>query len=177
LTDAAPSAPTGRKRFEPGRFATNIMHFARTLRAAGMPVGPGKVLDAIRAVEAVGLERRSDFYWTLHAVFVNRRDQRELFDQAFHIFWRKPDLLEKAMQLLLPQIEAPGAAAPQEIARRLAEALARLWRWCGLLQDQRFRSEGVRFRHLSRHRPPGKGWPACRSDHEPQKRPELPPTA
>jgi hypothetical protein len=122
LTQAAPSAPSERKRFEPGRFATNIMHFARALRAAGMPVGPGKVLDAIRAVEAVGLSRRADFYWTLHAVFVNRRDQRELFDQAFHIFWRKPDLLEKAMQLLLPQIEAESAT-PQEVARRLAEAL------------------------------------------------------
>jgi uncharacterized protein with von Willebrand factor type A (vWA) domain len=123
LTATAPSASTERRRFEPGRFATNIMHFARALRAAGMPVGPGKVLDAIRAVEAVGIGRRADFYWTLHAVFVNRRDQRELFDQAFHIFWRKPDLLEKAMQLLLPQIEA-AEAAPQEIARRLAEALA-----------------------------------------------------
>ena len=123
MSDATAALPTGRKRFEPGRFATNIMHFARALRAAGMPVGPGKVLDAIRAVEAVGVGRRSDFYWTLHAVFVNRRDQRELFDQAFHIFWRKPDLLEKAMQLLLPQIEAE-AAAPQEVARRLAEALA-----------------------------------------------------
>jgi uncharacterized protein with von Willebrand factor type A (vWA) domain len=122
LTDASGRTPHAeRRRFEPGRFATNIMHFARALRAAGMPVGPGKVLDAIRAVEAVGLARRADFYWTLHAVFVNRRDQRELFDQAFHIFWRKPDLLEKAMQLLLPQIAAE--APPQEIARRLAEAL------------------------------------------------------
>ena len=123
MTGATPSVRAERKRFEPGRFAVNIMHFARALRAAGMPVGPGKVLDALRAVEAVGVGRRSDFYWTLHAVFVNRRDQRELFDQAFHIFWRKPDLLEKAMQLLLPQIEAE-AAAPQEVARRLAEALA-----------------------------------------------------
>jgi uncharacterized protein with von Willebrand factor type A (vWA) domain len=122
LTEAAASVSTERKRFGPGRFATNIMHFARALRAAGLPVGPGKVLDAIRAVEAVGIGRRADFYWTLHAVFVNRRDQRELFDQAFHIFWRKPDLLEKAMQLLLPQIES-DQVAPQEIARRLAEAL------------------------------------------------------
>ena len=109
---------------EPGRLAANIMHFARVLRAAGLPVGPGKVLDAIRAVEAVGITRRADFYWTLHAVFVNRRDQRLLFDQAFHIFWRKPDLLEKMMQMLLPSIEAEGAAGQDEMARRLAEALA-----------------------------------------------------
>jgi uncharacterized protein with von Willebrand factor type A (vWA) domain len=122
VTDAG-ALTTECKRFEPGRFAINVMHFARALRAAGMPVGPGKVLDALRAVEAVGLGRRSDFYWTLHAVFVNRRDQRELFDQAFHIFWRKPDLLEKAMQLLLPQVEVGEPTAPQELARRLAEAL------------------------------------------------------
>ncbi|HEX5078919.1 MAG TPA: VWA domain-containing protein [Geminicoccaceae bacterium] len=115
--------PQPRATFTPGRFVANIMHFARVLRAAGLPVGPGKVLDAIRAVEAIGVGDRRDFYWTLHAVFVNRRDQRELFDQAFHIFWRKPDLLERAMQLLLPQIETGEAPGGAELARRLAEAL------------------------------------------------------
>jgi hypothetical protein len=115
--------PSTRERFTPGRFVANIMHFARVLRAAGLPVGPGKVLDAIRAVEAIGLGNRRDFYWTLHAVFVNRRDQRELFDQAFHIFWRKPDLLERAMQLLLPQIETGEPPSEAELARRLADAL------------------------------------------------------
>jgi uncharacterized protein with von Willebrand factor type A (vWA) domain len=112
-----------REKFAPGRLVANVMHFARVLRAAGLPVGPGKVLDAVRALDVIDLGRRHDFYWTLHAVFVNRRDQRELFDQAFHIFWRKPDLLEKAMQLLLPQVEVGEPTAPQELARRLAEAL------------------------------------------------------
>ena len=123
MDDHAAAADTPRKDPGESRFAANIMHFARVLRAAGLPVGPGKVLDAIRAVEAVGIGSRTDFYWTLHAVFVNRRDQRELFDQAFHIFWRKPDLLEKMMQLLLPQFEAGEPAAGEELARRLAEAL------------------------------------------------------
>ncbi len=120
------AAPVSAPRKDPGesRLAANIMHFARLLRAAGLPVGPGKVLDAIRAVDAVGIGSRADFYWTLHAVFVNRRDQRELFDQAFHIFWRKPDLLEKMMQMMLPQFEAGEPAAGEELARRLAEALA-----------------------------------------------------
>lgn len=112
-----------RSAIEPGRFVANIMHFARCLRAAGLPVGPGKVIDAIQAVEAIGLGTRDDFYWTLHAVFVNRRDQRELFDQAFHIFWRKPDLLEKMMQLLLPQIETDEVPDNNEVNRRLADAL------------------------------------------------------
>ena len=50
---------------EDGRIAANIMHFGRALRATGLPIGPGKVLDAIHAVEAVGLDRRQDFYWAL----------------------------------------------------------------------------------------------------------------
>ncbi|HXZ03106.1 MAG TPA: VWA domain-containing protein [Stellaceae bacterium] len=104
-----------------GRLLANIMYFARTLRAAGLPIGPGKVLAAVEAVRAVGIADRGDFYWTLHAVFVNRRDQRELFDQAFHIFWRNPELLEKMMALMLPVLRA--AEPGEEMSRRLAEAL------------------------------------------------------
>ncbi len=121
--DDPPSHVVKRKTFEPGRLVANVMHFARVLRAAGLPVGPGKVIDAVRALEVIDLGQRHDFYWTLHAVFVNRRDQRMLFDQAFHIFWRKPDLLERAMQLLMPQIEMETPEDQAEIARRLAEAL------------------------------------------------------
>ena len=29
-----------------GLIAANIMHFGRVLRSTGMPVGPGKILDA-----------------------------------------------------------------------------------------------------------------------------------
>jgi uncharacterized protein with von Willebrand factor type A (vWA) domain len=107
-----------------GRLLANLMHFARTLRAAGLPVGPGKVLDAVAAVEAVGISDRRDFYWTLHAVLVNRADQRVLFDQAFHVFWRNPELLKKMLGLVLPQlnIEMPRDAGT-EMLRRLTEAL------------------------------------------------------
>ena len=33
-----------------GRLAENILYFARALRAAGIPVGPGAVLDALEAL-------------------------------------------------------------------------------------------------------------------------------
>src|SRR6516162_8565375 len=82
-----------------GSLLANLVHFARALRAAGLPVGPGKVIDAVAAVQAIGITNRRDFYWTLHAVFVNRPDQRLIFDQAFHVFWRNPDLLKKLMSL------------------------------------------------------------------------------
>ncbi len=58
------------------RLAQNIIHFARALRRAGLPVGPGRGIDAIRAVEAAGFTERMDFYWTLHACFVNRPEHR-----------------------------------------------------------------------------------------------------
>ncbi|MGH7033053.1 MAG: vWA domain-containing protein [Stellaceae bacterium] len=108
---------------EGGRLSQNIMYFARALRAAGLPIGPGKVLDALEAVRAVGLENRRDFYWTLHAVFVNRHDQEELFDQAFHIFWRNPQLLEKMLALMLPGFAPQDPEKGEEMNRRLAEAL------------------------------------------------------
>jgi hypothetical protein len=109
-----------------GRLAENIMHFARVLRGAGLPVGPGRVIDAVRAVEIAGVGRRADFYWTLFSVFVNRQDQREIFDQAFHIFWRDPQLLEKAMSMLLPQLEMGGEDDMREVNRRVAEAMQKL---------------------------------------------------
>ncbi len=106
-----------------GKLVDNIMHFGRVLRAAGIPVGPGAVIDAVRAVEVAGIARRDDFYWTLHAVFVHRAAQRELFDQAFHAFWRNPQILERMMQLLLPRVGAPDERPPAPASRRLAEAL------------------------------------------------------
>ncbi len=107
-----------------GRLVENLMFFARTLRAAGLPIGPGRVIEALRAVEAIGVGRRDDFYWTLHSVFVNRQDQRPLFDQAFHVFWRNPKLLERMMAMLLPSLTTGQEGDKgEELSRRLAEAL------------------------------------------------------
>lgn len=109
-----------------GKLAETVMHFARVLRAAGLPAGPGKVMAATEALAAIGLDRRSDVYWALHAVFVSRRDQREVFDQAFHVFWRNPQFLERAMALLLPRLNRPddeGAPDEKAISRRVAEAM------------------------------------------------------
>ena len=106
----------------PGKLAENVMHFARVLRAAGLPIGPDRVVDALRALETAGIARREDFYWTLAAVFLSRREQQDLFDQAFHIFWRDPQMLERVMSLLLPQIRGQNGEQPQA-GSRLAEAL------------------------------------------------------
>ena len=109
---------------EHGRLLANILHFARVLRVAGLAIGPGRVLDAVNAVSAVGVGDREDFYWTLHAVFVNRSRDRELFDQAFHVFWRNPRLLERMVSMVLPAFSDPETAPQHALRRRLGDALA-----------------------------------------------------
>ena len=105
-----------------GRLAENIIYFARALRAAGIPVGPGAVLDALAAVDTAGVGTRDDFYWTLHAVFVKRHEHSVLFDQAFRIFFRRRGYLDQLMAMMLPQ--APSTPRPPEAgATRIQEAL------------------------------------------------------
>jgi len=106
-----------------GRLAENVMHFARVLRAAGLPIGPDRMLDAMRALEVVGVERRDDFYWTLASVFLDRREQFEVYDQAFHIFWRDPQLLERVMAMFLPQVYGRQGRDEREASSRVSEAM------------------------------------------------------
>jgi uncharacterized protein with von Willebrand factor type A (vWA) domain len=106
-----------------GRLAENILYFARALRAAGIPVGPGAVLDALEAVKAAGVGTREDFYWTLHAVFVKRHEHSVLFDQAFRIFFRKRAFIDKLLASLLPQAPVREPQAPKPGAHRIEEAL------------------------------------------------------
>ena len=106
------------------RLAGNITHFARALRRAGLPIGPGRVIDAIRAVNAAGFTRRADFYWTLHACFVNRPEHRRVFAQLFRLYWRDPRFLEHMMAAMLPAVRGVQEDRPAQAAeKRAAEAL------------------------------------------------------
>jgi uncharacterized protein with von Willebrand factor type A (vWA) domain len=107
---------------EAGQLTGHLLRFARTLRAAGLPIGPGRVLDALGAAAEVGLARREDLYWALHAVLVSRAEDRALFDEAFRLFFRGPDALPAGLELLLPRSQMPQPDRP-EPSRRLAEAL------------------------------------------------------
>src|SRR6266567_7934995 len=95
-----------------GRLAENIVHFARALRAAGIPVGPGAVLDALAAVETAGIGTREDFYWTLHAIFVKRHEHSLLFEQAFRIFFRRRGAIDQLLTAMLPQAPVPEKEKP-----------------------------------------------------------------
>ncbi|MCT4682201.1 MAG: VWA domain-containing protein [Roseicyclus sp.] len=112
------------------QLVTNITHFARALRVAGLPAGPGRVADAIRAVEAAGFTARADFYHALMACFVSRPEHRAVFDQLFRLYWRDPRYLEHMMSLLTPQVrglaeERQARAAEKRAAEALLHGVAR----------------------------------------------------
>ena len=119
-----------------GRLAENIVYFARALRAAGIPVGPGAVMDALNAVQVAGVGTREDFYWTLHAVFVNRHEHSLLFDQAFRIFFRRRGYLDKLLAAMLPQAPPRQQEDAKPGARRIEEAL-----YTGLPENERDKPE------------------------------------
>jgi uncharacterized protein with von Willebrand factor type A (vWA) domain len=104
--------------------ADNIVHFARTLRRTGFPLGTGQINEALRAVETVGVARRDDLHAALFATLVTHPGQRPLFEQAFDAFWRDPGLCDKALAALLPQTLIPPREFPPAAgARRVAEVL------------------------------------------------------
>jgi uncharacterized protein with von Willebrand factor type A (vWA) domain len=107
---------------ENGFFAENVAHFARALRRAGVPVGPDRVLDALRALQATGISRRDDFYWTLAALFLNRHEHFDVFDQAFNLFWRNRQLLEQRPPAL-PRTQSAENSDDEVPGLRVAEAL------------------------------------------------------
>ena len=106
-----------------GMLAENVMHFARLLRAAGLRVGPDRVIDCVQALEIAGADRRDDWYWTMSAVLLSREEQRPVFDQAFRLFWRDPKLTEKMMQMLLPKTYGRTPKPDEQQSQRLTDAL------------------------------------------------------
>ncbi|SHM42942.1 hypothetical protein SAMN05443432_107158 [Roseovarius litoreus] len=106
------------------RLTHNIVHFTRALRKAGLPVGTGRVIDAIRAVEAAGFTSKTDFFYTLRACLVTRPEHRAVFAQIFRLYWRDPRYMEHMMAMMLPAIRGVQEDRTAQAAeKRAAEAL------------------------------------------------------
>ena len=109
------SAPTGRT-------ADNIVGFARALRAAGIPVGPGAVIDALNAIELIEIGNRADVFTTLEAIFVKRHEHAVIFAQAFDLFFRAADEWKQMLDSV-PLPDQPKKK-PQAGSRRVQEAFS-----------------------------------------------------
>jgi hypothetical protein len=106
--------------------AANVMHFARLLRHAGLPVGPAETLAGQQALSLVDLGNRTEARTALCTAMLHRHEHQDVFDQAFNLFWRDPTAAEQAvtMALLEAQKEKRQDRAPPG-SRRVAEAMAK----------------------------------------------------
>ena len=102
--------------------ADNVVGFARALRAAGIPVGPGAVIDALNALQVIEIGNRADVYTTLEAIFVKRHEHALIFAQAFDLFFRAAE----DWKHMLDSVPLPDHAKkkPPPASRRVQEALA-----------------------------------------------------
>jgi uncharacterized protein with von Willebrand factor type A (vWA) domain len=105
-----------------GQIADNVVGFARALRAAGIPVGPGAVIDAMNALQLIDIGNRADVFATLEAIFVKRHEHALIFAQAFDLFFRAAE----DWKHLLDSVPLPDHAQkkPPPASRRVQEALA-----------------------------------------------------
>jgi uncharacterized protein len=105
-----------------GRTADNIVGFARALRAAGIPVGPGSVIDAMNALQLVDIGNRTDVFATLETIFVKRHEHALIFAQAFDLFFRAADEWKQ----MLDSVPLPDQARkkPPPASRRVQDAFA-----------------------------------------------------
>jgi len=89
-----------------------MVGFGRVLRAAGLEVGPGRLQDALRGLDVVGLARRDDVYHTLRATLVARREEMDAFDAAFAAYWEEaPGMPQPDVGIEVPRLE-PSAPPP-----------------------------------------------------------------
>jgi uncharacterized protein len=105
-----------------GQTADNIVGFARALRAAGIPVGSGAVIDAMNALQLVDIGNRTDVFATLETIFVKRHEHALIFAQAFDLFFRAADEWKQ----MLDSVPLPDQARkkPPPASRRVQDAFA-----------------------------------------------------
>ncbi len=109
---------------DPLTLAERVMRFGRLLRAAGLALGTGQILDGLDALACVDATDRHEFYWALHAVWVKRREDRDTFREAFRLFWREPDRpVNRVLEELLASSRLTGSPRARRAHRRVLEAL------------------------------------------------------
>lgn len=71
----------------------NLLLFGRFLRTLGVPVEPSMTIDAARALSIMNVGDKDEFYYTLRANLITKKEELSIFDQAFKIFWETRDIL------------------------------------------------------------------------------------
>ena len=104
----------------------NIIFFARLLRASGISIGSGSILDSIESVKLIEFTKKSTFFYALQTSLIKRPEDMKIFEQAFHLFWQNPRFQDRIRDLLLPQTQLTGnQEEKEELAKRIQETLAK----------------------------------------------------
>jgi uncharacterized protein len=82
------ASPTG-ELIDGRRLLAESVGFGRALRAAGLAVDLAAAMDFARALSLIDLGRREQVHDAGEALFVRRRDDREVYDRVFALFWRR----------------------------------------------------------------------------------------
>ena len=90
--------------------ASNLLLFGRVLRCAGIDVQHNRLIDALRALDVLGVARRGDVRATLRALLVHRHEDIDRFDAAFEVFFRDPSVAGATRPLAQPKSVAGDAA-------------------------------------------------------------------
>ncbi len=88
----------------------NLIAFGRLLRRLGLLVTPGSTETFAAAIEVLSFDRRAEVRAAGRAIYTRRRDERELFDRAFGLFWRRYG--EDQSELVLPRLRQDRAQPP-----------------------------------------------------------------
>jgi uncharacterized protein with von Willebrand factor type A (vWA) domain len=104
-----------------GQIANNVVAFGRALRAAGLPVGPAAIIDALNALRLIEVGDRDQMFATLRAVFVKRHEHFQVFAQAFDLFFRPDEDWKQMLDSVPLPDHARKPAAPA--SRRVQDAL------------------------------------------------------
>jgi uncharacterized protein with von Willebrand factor type A (vWA) domain len=115
-----------------------LVAFGRSLRDRGLPVGTGRVLTFCRAVSALGLADRETLYWSGRVSMVARREDLEVYDEAFDEWYRSlgTDHPAPAFDLVVPDVTALEAVAPEGQEGSEEAGAASSWRAAGEEQAQ-----------------------------------------
>lgn len=83
----------------------NILMFGRLLRAIGLDLDTRGVSDFVRSLDWIRISRRREFYYAARCLYVSRREDLALFDEAFDWFWQLRVGRDKEMQLDVRRLE------------------------------------------------------------------------
>ena len=90
-------------------FTDHIIAFSRALRRLGFRISPDHITSALQAVQAVGVSRKDDVRSALKATLVHNKEELDLFDQAFQLFWKAPSQIPEMMKWLLQTTQIPNS--------------------------------------------------------------------